>query len=78
MTTTMTSTYQYVAAGTSYAGTPRWQVLTAAGDAVGWVARMKGKRGDSWSAVGPGRAYSQGGFRSRDAAAKYLEDMVGR
>lgn len=76
MTTTMTSTYQYVAAGTSYAGTPRWQVLTAAGETIGFVTKLKGKRAGTWSAVGPSSNWSHGGFRNRDAAAKYLEEIA--
>ena len=78
MTTTMTDIFNFERAGISYAGSALWKVVTPTGEEIGLVSRLQSKRGSSWSAISPGRNRSQGGFRSREAAAKYLEEMVGQ
>lgn len=67
--------YTYTPDGHSFAGTAKWKVTLPSGQEIGHVASIPGKRGSSWSAVGPSQMYSKGGHRNREAAATWLESI---
>jgi hypothetical protein len=77
MTTTQTSAFEYVDAGTAYNGSPMYEVRTPAGRNIGYVARSGGMRGTTWYAHVPLTLRSTGGFRNREKAAEYLARVAG-
>ena len=75
--TTTTPPFTFVRHGTSFAGTPQWNVFTAVThEYLGYVANATSKRnGTIWMAKSPGPGRSVGGWRNREAAAEHLLKM---
>lgn len=71
---TTTETFDFTRNGTTYSGSPRWDVRAPAGQFIGYVAKSEGKRGSTWLARTP--MGTTGGFRNREAAARYLEEKA--
>jgi len=76
MTTTLQPPYRFVATGTSFAGTPKWDIFsTITGDHLGFAAKATSKRnGTIWMAATPSGTRVGHGYRNREEAAHALEE----
>jgi hypothetical protein len=74
MTTTQTESFKFTRNGFAYNGSPLWDVFSPAGEHLGMTAKSNGKRGATWFVHFRRGDHHQscGGFRSREAAARFL------